>query len=118
MWSYPSAVLSALSFGDSEQNSAYTLYVTLVTNELYHVHAFLQQSFDTQSATERVRWQTECKAVDARLLDWRAKFGVARTRLERESGGAYDANVVLTLCALDLYVPSLLLLRHAGRNAG
>ncbi|PSN70512.1 hypothetical protein BS50DRAFT_674871 [Corynespora cassiicola Philippines] len=107
MWSYPSAVLSALSFGDSEQNSAYTLYVTLVTNELYHVHAFLQQSFDTQSATERVRWQTECKAVDARLLDWRAKFGVARTRLERESGRTYDANVVLTLCALDLATISL-----------
>lgn len=83
-------------------SSAYSLYVIMVTNELFHVHRFLQQSFDTQSATERVRWQNECKAVDEGLISWRTKFAEAHVRIHTENGGAYDPNIILTHCALDL----------------
>jgi hypothetical protein len=83
-------------------NSAYSLYVMLVTNELFHVHRFFQQSFDTQSATERVRWQTECKAVDERLVEWRSRFATAAIRLNTENDGSYDPNITLTECTLDL----------------
>lgn len=102
IWAFPEAVISAWSFGDFELSSAYSLYVMLVTNELFHVHRFLQQSFDTQSATERVRWQNECKAVDERLIDWRSKFATAAVRLNAENEGLYDPNVTLTQCTLDM----------------
>ncbi|KAF2476286.1 uncharacterized protein BDR25DRAFT_210022 [Lindgomyces ingoldianus] len=88
-------------------SSAYSLYVMLVTNELWHVHRFLQQSFDTQSATERVRWQNECKVVDDRLILWRAKFATASGRMSTENGNSYDPNITLTQCTLDLAVISL-----------
>jgi hypothetical protein len=104
IWEFPEAVISGWSFGEFEMSSAYSLYVMLVTNELYHVHRFLQQSFDTQSATERVRWQSECKAVDEGLISWRSKFAAASIRMSIENGGVYDPSVVLTHCALDLYV--------------
>ncbi|KAF2731017.1 hypothetical protein EJ04DRAFT_554997 [Polyplosphaeria fusca] len=104
IWAFPEAVISAWSFGDFEMTSAYSLYVMLVTNELFHVHSFLQQSFDTQSATERVRWQNECRAVDERLVDWRGKLAL---RMSAESGNSYDPNVVLTQCTLDLATISL-----------
>ncbi|KAF2176204.1 hypothetical protein K469DRAFT_607965 [Zopfia rhizophila CBS 207.26] len=87
--------------------SAYSLYVMLVTKELWHVHWFLQQSFDTQSATERVRWQNECKSVDEQLIAWRTKFATASMRVNAENGGSYDPNIILTHCTLDLAVISL-----------
>jgi hypothetical protein len=83
-------------------SSAYSLYVMLVTNELFHVHRFLQQSFDTQSATERARRQSECRSVDEALIAWRARFATAQMRINTENSGAFDPNVVLTHCALDL----------------
>ncbi|KAF2241666.1 hypothetical protein BU26DRAFT_524829 [Trematosphaeria pertusa] len=107
IWSFPEAVISAWSFGDFEMSSAYSLYVMLVTNELYHVHRFLQQSFDTQSATERVQWQNECRAVDEGLIAWRVKFAAAQVRMNAEHGGSYDPNIILTHCALDLATISL-----------
>ncbi|KAF1952717.1 hypothetical protein CC80DRAFT_479097 [Byssothecium circinans] len=107
IWAFPEAVISAWSFGDFEMSSAYSLYVMLVTNEIFHVHRFLQQSFDTQSATERVRWQNECRAVDDSLMAWRMKFATAEVRMNTENCGAYDPNIVLTHCALDLATISL-----------
>jgi hypothetical protein len=109
IWAFPEAIISAWSFGDFEVPSTYSLYVMLVTNELYHVHQFLQQSFDTQSPTERIRQQNECKTIDERLIEWRSRFAVASLRMSVENSGSYDANVVLTQCTLDLYAatPSL-----------
>jgi len=83
--------------------SAFSLYVMLVTNELFHVHQFLQQSFYTQSSEEQLRQQNECKVVDRRLLDWKEKFTSATVQLRSENGGSFDPNVVLTQCILDLY---------------
>jgi hypothetical protein len=102
VWSFPEAIISAWSFGDCELSSAYSLYVMLVTNELFHVHRFLQQSFDTQSATERARRQRECRSVDDALITWRGRFASAQVRINSETDGAFDPNVVLTHCALDL----------------
>lgn len=107
IWAFPESIISAWSFNDFEMSSAYALFVMLVTNELYHVHRFLQQSFDTQSATERIRWQNECKAVDEQLMAWRLKFVAASLRMNTENGGAYDPNVTLTQCTLDLATISL-----------
>ncbi|KAF2656749.1 hypothetical protein K491DRAFT_691794 [Lophiostoma macrostomum CBS 122681] len=107
MWAFPEAIISAWSFGDFETPSTYSLYVMLVTNELYHVHQFLQQSFDTQSVTERIRQQQECKTIDERLIGWRSRFAVASLRMSVENSGSYDANVVLTQCTLDLSIISL-----------
>ncbi|KAF2867810.1 hypothetical protein BDV95DRAFT_162291 [Massariosphaeria phaeospora] len=107
IWAFPEAVISAWAFGDFGMSSTYSLYAMLVTSELFHVHCFLQQSFDTQLATERVRWQGECKAVDERLINWRAKFVIAQEKTATEKGEAYDPNIVLTHCALDLATISL-----------
>ena len=102
VWSFPEAIISAWSFGDCEMSSAYSLYVMLVTNELFHVHHFVQQSFDTQSATDRARRQSECRSVDDRLIAWQARFATAQLRINAENGGAFDPNVVLIHCALEL----------------
>jgi hypothetical protein len=74
----------------------------LVTNELFHVHRFLQESFDTQSGPERVRRQNECKSVDEVLMAWRTRFATAQIRINADNGGTFDPNIVLTNCALDL----------------
>ncbi|KAF2271170.1 hypothetical protein CC78DRAFT_13213 [Lojkania enalia] len=107
VWAFPEAVISVWSFGDFEIASAYSLYVMLVTNELFHVHRFLQQSFDIQSTTQRVQWQNEGKAVDERLITWRSKFGTASIRMSAESGTSYDPNIIMTRCTLDLAILSL-----------
>lgn len=84
--------------------SAFSLYVMLVTNELFHVHQFLQQSFYMQSSEEQLRQREECRIVDRRLMDWKEKFISATVQLRTENDGEFDPNVVLTLCLLDLYV--------------
>jgi hypothetical protein len=104
IWAFPEAIISAWSFGDFEMSSAYSLFVMLVTNEVFHVHRFLQQSFDTQSPAERIRWQNECQIVGESLIAWRLKFAAAKERMNGENCGAYDPNVVLTHCTLDLWV--------------
>lgn len=76
----------------------------LVTNELFYVHKFLQQSFYRQSPEEQVRQQNECKIVDRRLMDWKEKFISATVQLRSENDGEFDPNVVLTQCILNLYV--------------
>ncbi|PVH93907.1 hypothetical protein DM02DRAFT_573723 [Periconia macrospinosa] len=102
VWAFPEAVFGAWSFNDFGTSSAYSLYVMLVTSEVFHVHRFLQQSFDMQSATERARCQSECQEIDDNLVAWRARFIIAQERINAENCDAYDPNIILTHCALDL----------------
>ncbi|KAF2202245.1 hypothetical protein GQ43DRAFT_392578 [Delitschia confertaspora ATCC 74209] len=107
VFTFPEALISVWSFGEAEISSAHSWYVILVTRELWHVHCFLQKTFDTHSATERVRWQTECKGVDQQLVEWRTKFEEAIMQVRAESGNTYDPNVIQTQCIMDLAIISL-----------
>jgi hypothetical protein len=60
VWSFPENATSFSSFGDSEVSSAFSVYLNLVTHQLYQVHVFLQQSYDASSAVDRTRWQAQC----------------------------------------------------------
>jgi hypothetical protein len=82
--------------------SAYSLLVMLVSNELYHVHQFLQKSFDLQSSQDRLRRKSKCEAVDRRLLDWRQGFISSNAQLKSDHRSDFDPNIVLTQCILDL----------------
>jgi len=70
VWAFPEKATSFSSFDDSEVSSAFSLYLNLVTHQLYQVHLFLQQSYDATSAVDRARWQSQCIAVDESLNKW------------------------------------------------
>lgn len=76
----------------------------LVTNEIYHVHRFLQQSYDLHSAEERARRRNDCQATDERLKDWRAKFDTTQSQFTQDIGDQQDPNSILIRCVLDLLV--------------
>jgi hypothetical protein len=71
VWAFPENATAFSSFGDSEVSSAFSIYLNLVTHQLYQVHLFLQQSYDATSAVDRVRWQAQCVNVDNALTKWR-----------------------------------------------
>ncbi|KAM5344458.1 hypothetical protein ACJ41O_012994 [Fusarium nematophilum] len=74
IWRFPESVMTMYQFGSSEAPSSFSLYVRLVTNELWHVHNFLHQScepFSIQSMSQR---QEECNAVYQRLKTWQNDF--------------------------------------------
>ena len=89
-------------------SSEYSLYVMLITNELFHVHSFLQRSYDVLVAKERARRRQDCQLVDEGLMAWRARFATLQTQYESEAGGHYDPNDTLIQCALDLCVLSFM----------
>lgn len=101
-WAFPEAVISAWPFDDLATSSGYSLYVMLATNELYHVHRFLQTSYNLYSSEERARRREDCQSVDEGLKAWRAKFDTMQLQLNADNGGQYDPNSILTQCTLDL----------------
>jgi len=70
VWAFPENATAFSSFGDSEVSSAFSVYLNLVTHQLYQVHVF-QQSYDATSAVDRTRWQAQCMVVDEALNKWR-----------------------------------------------
>ncbi|KAF1964325.1 hypothetical protein BU23DRAFT_562045 [Bimuria novae-zelandiae CBS 107.79] len=83
----------------------YSLYVMLVTNEVYHVHQFLQRSYDLHSIEDRARRRQDCIGVDQGLQDWRARFEAVQVQIQ--VGGGEEPNSTLIHCALDLATISL-----------
>ncbi|UNI17716.1 hypothetical protein JDV02_004038 [Purpureocillium takamizusanense] len=73
-WCFPESVLAAYRFGDAEAPSPFSLFVSLATSELWHVHRFLQQSYDSKAATDTERRQADCDAVYQHLMSWKADF--------------------------------------------
>ncbi|TVY12910.1 hypothetical protein LARI1_G008844 [Lachnellula arida] len=71
VWAFPEKTTSFSSFDDSEVSSAFSVYLNLVTHQLYQVHLFLQQSYDATSAVDRARWQSQCITIDEALDKWR-----------------------------------------------
>lgn len=97
VWSFSEAAMGIWSLDDLEFSSSLSLYVSLFTNELWHVHNFLQQSYDMRSAEDRPKAQSDCEAVDTRLLQWRAGSGA----LAFTSGNTltpFDPNILMTRC--------------------
>jgi hypothetical protein len=96
IWAFPSNGAAFSSFGDSEVSSAFSVYLNLVTRQLYGVHQFLQQSFDTTSANDRVRWQSQCTAVDESLIKWRGSEDTTRT-LAKTNEPSDSTSVMITV---------------------
>lgn len=61
------------AFGGFQSPFSFTLYVSFVTNELFEVHPFLQQSFRTTTQEECETWDREFRKVKGYLEDWRVR---------------------------------------------
>ncbi|KAH8648888.1 fungal-specific transcription factor domain-containing protein [Tricladium varicosporioides] len=71
VWAFPENATAFSSFGDTEVSNAFSIYLNLVTHQLYQVHVFLQQSYDATSAVDRTQWQAQCVNIDEYLNKWR-----------------------------------------------
>ena len=72
-WECTEPMVDFLAFGDFESPSSFALYVSFVTNELFEVHQFLQQSLQTNTPEECETWDREFRKVEGYLKDWRAR---------------------------------------------
>lgn len=72
-WECTEPMVDFLVFGDFESPSSFALYVSFVTNELFEVHQFLQQSLQTTTTEECETWDREFRKVEGYLKDWRAR---------------------------------------------
>ena len=72
-WECTEPMVDFLAFGDFESPSSFALYVSFVTNELFEVHHFLQQSLQTTTPEECETWDREFGKVEGYLKDWRAR---------------------------------------------
>lgn len=114
IWSLPEGEISMYPFGNPETPSAFSLYVRLVSNELWNVHDFLQQSSDTTRPEILADRRSKCVEIDGKLTHWRAMFeslthasspisdifGPNELRL-------HNPNIVMTYCTLDSAIISL-----------
>ena len=77
-WECTEPMVDFLAFGDFESPSSFALYVSFVTNELFEVHHFLQQSFQTTTPEECETWDREFRKVEGYLKEWRTRnMGIA-----------------------------------------
>jgi hypothetical protein len=102
VWAFPENAKAFSSFGDSEVSSAFSVYLNLLTRQLYQVHMFLQQSFDTTSANDRLKWQAQCSAIDESLTTWRNSEDTIKTF--SETNEASDSTLVMITVTFDTCV--------------
>ncbi|CAM1510715.1 Fc.00g010500.m01.CDS01 [Cosmosporella sp. VM-42] len=74
IWRFPEAVIATYQFGNLEAPSSFSLFVRLATNELWHVHNFLQQNYDSTSIEALQGRQGDCDTVYERLVAWHRDF--------------------------------------------
>lgn len=108
IWAFPEHMIDIWSFGEFHFSSAFSLCIILSACELWHVHHFLQQSFDLRVHEDKLRCQSDSQQIDERLTSWRADFVAAVYRLinaeyAQEERAEMDPNIVLTNCILDWY---------------
>lgn len=99
VWAFPENATAFSNFGDIEVSSAFSLYLNLVTQQVYQVHVFLQQSFDVASAIDRVRRQAQCTLVDDGLINWR--HSTATTQTLSQQCSASDSTIVMITVTYD-----------------
>jgi hypothetical protein len=110
LWILPEGLISMLPFGSSESPGSFSLYVRLVSTELWHVHNFLQQSSDMTVPEVCAQRLAECQTIDLRLLKWQSQFeSVVPASSPSTSASVGDshplsANIVLTYCTIDTAV--------------
>ena len=66
-------MVDLLVFGEFESPSSFALYVSSVTNELFEVHRFLLQPFQTTTSEKCETRDREFRKVEGYLNDWRAR---------------------------------------------
>ncbi|KAF7590643.1 hypothetical protein BBP40_002591 [Aspergillus hancockii] len=74
IWQYPESVLATYLFGNTDSPSSFSLFVSLATNELWYVHQFFQQSYNTRAAVDFRQRKKDCDTVYQRLMAWLADF--------------------------------------------
>lgn len=113
VWTSAQSFVSVATFGDFDLSSSFSLYVTLVGNELYVVHQFLQQPFDQTTSDGRAKWQSECRAVDERLQKWResspllASFAGCYDVATDEMQIVFDPIIVMSFAVFDSAIIAL-----------
>lgn len=115
VWRYPESVLAAYFFGSTDAPSAFSLFVRLATNELWHVHNFLQQSYNQEHSVDHQQRKVDCDAVYQRLMSWHSDFeSVLSIRsssyvdlFSTGEGTAQHSNSILIHCTIHSAVISL-----------
>lgn len=115
MWTLPEGLINMLPFGTADAPGSFSMYVRLVSNELWHVHSFLQQPRDLTILEVRLQQQLDCKSVDERLLRWQFEFDnleKANSSLINSPDAGRDstvpsANVILIHCTFDAAIIAL-----------
>ena len=111
-WECTEPIVDFLAFGDFELPSSFALYVSFVTNELFEVHHFLQQSFQTTTLEECETWDREFGKVEGYLKDWRlrnASIAGPFASYVGNPGGKrrFDPTIVVANTGYDMYVAFL-----------
>ncbi|EKG11238.1 hypothetical protein MPH_11710 [Macrophomina phaseolina MS6] len=107
IWSFSEAAMGVWPPDDLEFSSSFSLYISLVNNELWYVHNLLQQAYDMRSAEDRPKAQLDCQAVDDRLLEWKENAGsivFAPNALFGQSAGSFDPNLLMARCMFNTAV--------------
>lgn len=107
IWSFSEAAMGIWPPDDLEFSSSFSLYISLVNNELWYVHNLLQQAYDMRSAEDRPKAQLDCQAVDDRLLEWKENAGsivFAPNALFGQSAGSFDPNLLMARCMFNTSV--------------
>ncbi|PVH82054.1 hypothetical protein DL98DRAFT_586738 [Cadophora sp. DSE1049] len=89
---------------EQEKLSSFSVYVSLVTKELYRVHAVMQEPYDFNAVGEHERWLANCNDVYDELKNWReaclpnlfATYG-----FDEEGRVKMDVNSITANIALD-----------------
>jgi hypothetical protein len=105
VWAFPERAVDALSPLNLDSSSLFSLYVSLVGDQLVKVHAFLRQKFDHYSITDWEQQQERCTMLDASLNQWRQSEEVVEA-LSSHSPTS-DALFVLINATLNTQVLSL-----------
>lgn len=108
IWAFPEHIINIWSMGEFHFSSAFSLCIILSASELWHVHRFLQSSFNLRISEQWHRFRSESQQIDERLTTWRGQFVAAVYRLinaehAQEERAEMDPNIVLTNCILDWY---------------
>ncbi|KAL4756059.1 uncharacterized protein BDW70DRAFT_166824 [Aspergillus foveolatus] len=74
IWGFPESLISTYRFGGVDSPSCFSLFVRLITHDLWPFHDFLQQSYGIQSDSDPSSRQRECMAVDQHLIEWQRYF--------------------------------------------
>ena len=89
---------------EKEQLSSFSMYVSLVTKELYRVHTIMQEPYDFTTSGEHERWLSNCNDIYDELKNWREAFLpnlFTSYGFDEEGRAKIDVNLITANIALD-----------------